>query len=399
MIKKYSEFVEESRLGRIMNNSFSDDIRKGDMWNGDENFIISLGQKDRLNVICSLIMSLQTYSLSPARGDKFRQWNVNDEQIWDDFGKYWDIKEEIWYSISENQNTVYNYIKSYKCKTDSEVVIKIYDYLSICCEKYGDKFDKTYFDLREILNRVNYDYKDELDNRPEEKDIYYKYIKESRLGRILNNSFSDSVNKEDDVEAIDLDLPSGTLWAKCNLGAKVPEGLGGFYSWGTLEPDKEHSWNEYIQDKHSDIVKKYSSNNYKKSEKFDMDPEDNVVCVTLGGNWDMPTLDQAYELLEHTNRYWIRNYNDTGIKGVRFESKNDSRKAIFIPASGEILNGNHSSKDDCVVWTKTAQRTTIAGGLYVSHRFKIVSGTANYDTSSIGGMVGLQIRPVLNKKK
>ena len=34
---------------------------------------------------------------------------------------------------------------------------------------------------------------------------------------------------------IDLGLPSGTLWACCNVGATKPEGYGGFYAWGETE--------------------------------------------------------------------------------------------------------------------------------------------------------------------
>ena len=31
---------------------------------------------------------------------------------------------------------------------------------------------------------------------------------------------------------IDLGLPSGTLWAKCNLGASTPQETGKYYAWG-----------------------------------------------------------------------------------------------------------------------------------------------------------------------
>ena len=34
------------------------------------------------------------------------------------------------------------------------------------------------------------------------------------------------------AEWVDLGLPSGLLWAKCNLGASSPEGYGDYYAWG-----------------------------------------------------------------------------------------------------------------------------------------------------------------------
>ena len=34
---------------------------------------------------------------------------------------------------------------------------------------------------------------------------------------------------------IDLELPSGTMWACCNVDASQPEGYGGYYAWGETE--------------------------------------------------------------------------------------------------------------------------------------------------------------------
>ena len=31
---------------------------------------------------------------------------------------------------------------------------------------------------------------------------------------------------------VDLGLPSGLLWATCNVGAESPEGWGNYYAWG-----------------------------------------------------------------------------------------------------------------------------------------------------------------------
>ena len=34
---------------------------------------------------------------------------------------------------------------------------------------------------------------------------------------------------------IDLGLPSGTMWACCNVGAQKPYERGGYYAWGETE--------------------------------------------------------------------------------------------------------------------------------------------------------------------
>ena len=40
------------------------------------------------------------------------------------------------------------------------------------------------------------------------------------------------VSMADNKEYVDLGLPSGTLWAKCNVGASAPEGYGSYFAWG-----------------------------------------------------------------------------------------------------------------------------------------------------------------------
>ena len=37
-------------------------------------------------------------------------------------------------------------------------------------------------------------------------------------------------------ESVDLALPSGTLWATCNVGAAFPEEYGSYFAWGETEP-------------------------------------------------------------------------------------------------------------------------------------------------------------------
>ena len=43
------------------------------------------------------------------------------------------------------------------------------------------------------------------------------------------------LNFDNRLPYVDLGLPSGTLWAKCNLGAKFPEEAGLLYQWGRTD--------------------------------------------------------------------------------------------------------------------------------------------------------------------
>lgn len=75
-----------------------------------------------------------------------------------------------------------------------------------------------------------------------------KYIFTLLLSAIcMVNSFADDhsakrapITPPDGVHAgheyVDLGLPSGTLWATCNLGANTCYDAGPYYAWGELQP-------------------------------------------------------------------------------------------------------------------------------------------------------------------
>lgn len=46
-------------------------------------------------------------------------------------------------------------------------------------------------------------------------------------------------------EYVDLGLPSGTLWATCNVGADSPEDYGDYYAWGDTLPKTMYDWKSY----------------------------------------------------------------------------------------------------------------------------------------------------------
>ena len=46
-------------------------------------------------------------------------------------------------------------------------------------------------------------------------------------------------------EYVDLGLPSGTLWATCNIGAASPEEHGDYFAWGETKPKDAYNWENY----------------------------------------------------------------------------------------------------------------------------------------------------------
>ena len=68
---------------------------------------------------------------------------------------------------------------------------------------------------------------------------------------MFNNGETYSFTLPAVVEPVDLGLPSGTLWANCNVGAVSPEDYGGYYAWAETKEKSTYSWSNY---KYSDAT-------------------------------------------------------------------------------------------------------------------------------------------------
>ena len=135
----------------------------------------------------------------------------------------------------------------------------------------------------------------------------------------------------DKVEYVDLGLPSGNLWAKCNLGASAPEAYGDYYAWGEVEPKQEytksnHKW--YKEGAPSQGFTKYNN----EDGKLTLEDEDDAVIQKLGNGWRTPTLADFREL---TNQKYttIEKTTLNGVAGYQITSKKN-KKSIFIPCAG-----------------------------------------------------------------
>lgn len=132
----------------------------------------------------------------------------------------------------------------------------------------------------------------------------------------------------DKVEYVDLGLPSGNLWATCNLGASTPEQYGDYYAWGEVEPKQEytypnHKW--YKEGAPSQGFTKYNN----EDGKLTLEDEDDAVIQKLGNGWRTPTLADFREL---TNQKLttIKKTTLNGVAGYQITSKKNG-KSIFIP--------------------------------------------------------------------
>ena len=126
-------------------------------------------------------------------------------------------------------------------------------------------------------------------------------------------------------------MPSGNLWATCNLGASSPEAYGDYYAWGEVEPKQEytypnHKW--YKEGAPSLGFTKYNN----EDGKLTLEDEDDAVIQKLGNGWRTPTLADFREL---TNQKLttIKKTKLNGVAGYQITSKRN-KKSIFIPCAG-----------------------------------------------------------------
>ena len=143
---------------------------------------------------------------------------------------------------------------------------------------------------------------------------------------------------------VDLGLPSGLLWATCNVGATNPEDYGDYFAWGETQPKNDYSWGTYQYCMGSDnTLTKYCTNaSYGYNGFTDnltvLEAGDDAVTAHWGNGWRMPTQAEWQELLNNTTNIWT---TQNGVNGRLFTATNGN--SLFLPAagyrSGTSLNG------------------------------------------------------------
>lgn len=203
-------------------------------------------------------------------------------------------------------------------------------------------------------------------------------------------------------EYVDLNLPSGTLWATCNIGASKPSESGLYFQWGDTQGyTKEQigkgdeqkkfakDWSDYKMNPSRDGVTftKYTS-------KGDiLEPEDDAAHVYMGGDWYMPTPKQIWELIENTTTTWMT-YDRNGVGGIEFTSKRDISKSIFIPASGCVRDGCiRFYRNDGYIWSSMLSKNNVGDGQHLDLTYEGINLYGNYRS------FGFPVRGVIDSSK
>ena len=168
------------------------------------------------------------------------------------------------------------------------------------------------------------------------------------------------------VEYVDLGLPSGLKWAKCNLGASKPSDYGDYYAWGETVPKKKYTWATYkwmqpgqselkyitkytIADGVTDAIWYDSSGNFIGDNKTVLDAADDAATQQLGSPWRMPTEDEFKELRRNCT---VIRTTQGGVEGYQVDGPNGN--AIFLPNAGFCApSGPSAVGKQCIYWSNS----------------------------------------------
>lgn len=142
--------------------------------------------------------------------------------------------------------------------------------------------------------------------------------------------------KENGFEYVDLGLPSGTMWATCNVGADKPEDPGLLFQFGRVDGyrygdinNKFRTNKQNKQDTGSEYIPLTTSGKVYKTNDI-LDLKDDAAYINMGGKWRIPTNEQLIELFNYST-YKVETINE--VKGIMFTSIIEDNK-LFIPFAG-----------------------------------------------------------------
>lgn len=186
-----------------------------------------------------------------------------------------------------------------------------------------------------------------------DEELEYTFVPVVRaMGVEMQASQTAKVSRKefDPVDAVDLGLPSGLLWAGWNVGAKSPEEIGNFYAWGETRAFKEDDEYQYLHEYIAWDPETEDMWNYWNNWMIEMygrgadgwylyiyDDLGTNISGTFydaargqhGGGWRMPSEAEWRELYNNCTRKEVT-YKD--VKGTLFTGHNGN--SIFLPYGG-----------------------------------------------------------------
>lgn len=184
---------------------------------------------------------------------------------------------------------------------------------------------------------------------------------------------------------VDLGLPSGTLWATCNIGAEEPSDFGDYFAWGEVTPKEwydQYNYEFYSEDGWLSIGDDISGTEY------------DAATYNWGDAWRIPTFEQFRELYEECRHG--ANIVVDDIHLWKFIGPNDNH--IIIPIGGcmyqsTLFNGYKEGS----YWTSSYMENELEeskrNNRYASG-FHVTSYSGCSMEHGYSREIGISIRPV-----
>lgn len=172
----------------------------------------------------------------------------------------------------------------------------------------------------------------------------------------------------DDSVFVDLGLPSGTLWAKCNVGAATETDYGNYYMYGKGSRQYNSSDSKYT------------------GTENPLAAEADTATQVMGALWCMPTKTQFDELIANTTYTWETNFKGSGINGGKLTAANGNY--LFFPATGfKNSSGSQNVGRIGIYWSNTPiTNSSYATSFYVMSNASATSTEYRITGCSVRGV-------------
>jgi uncharacterized protein (TIGR02145 family) len=208
---------------------------------------------------------------------------------------------------------------------------------------------------------------------------------ETKYGEI--KTFNVANGQQGSYYYVDLGLPSGTMWATCNVGATSPEDFGNYYAWGETEPKETYDWSTYRYCNGSEnTLTKYCSDEVSGNNGFTdglttLEASDDVATVNWGEGWRMPTFLDIDELVFKCT---FETIEQNGVLGSLVTGPNGN--CIFLPAAGTYQN-NRFYEEPAYYWSSTTDIFSNYGFVYSFYN-------EEYESKAYFRQYGNPVRPI-----
>lgn len=215
---------------------------------------------------------------------------------------------------------------------------------------------------------------------------YYKSVHKVNVNERESQSVMPKPNNHQ-KDMVDLGLPSGVLWATCNIGACSPSEIGNYFAWGENESKDVYGWETYNLCRGSyNSIFKYTETD----KKSVLESQDDVATFILGNECRLPTQEDMEELVNSCKWTWERL---NGQFGWRVTGKNGN--SIFLPAAGTASSYKIAGVGELGrYWTSTRGED-----IYSAYNLRFKDGRETIGVVDDTRFYGRSVRAVCGKKK